>query len=161
MADLIDSCYNSTPELLTLDRTFVKSEILSWDVTPVQFLPSIGATECYIVEDAIWIYDFVGDFYEGSVAFPFPTMIGVYFVGVSGKSSFTYVDEYWKGVVTNTLSDTGGSLSTINIQEGLGQGLEITTNIGTITANSGLTDGTIRLILQYYIKDYSAYWPVP
>lgn len=157
MADLIDSCYNSTNQLLSFDRTFVKSEILAFGAAPIELLPQPGDNKFYDVIEATWVYKFVGDTYLPSGS-PVPDLIYLSY-GTTGDDIDAWVSTNGWGESDDELFWNKMGAPQITKVD-LNQSLVITTRTGqNITANSLNTDGTIRLSFDYYIKNINSSWP--
>ena len=143
----------------TFDQTFDKADLTALVASPQAILPAPGANKLYHFNKVIYLYDFDGDVYNSGAAtnvqleFDAPNtsqIASIQQAKMTGGSDFF-----------DLRSRTNLSMN-VRTEDFFNAGVILTTSNGLeLTANSGATNGTLRVIIEYKIEDYSAYWPIP
>ena len=142
----------------TFDQTFDKAALTTLAASPQAILPAPGANKAYKFNKIIFLYDFDGDVYNSGALeqVQLEYSLNSNIVAALSQAKMTggsdFFDERSPGFQsTNPI-----------IHDMFNSPIELTTRTGTeLTANSASTDGTLRVIIEYKVEDYSAYWPIP
>ena len=143
---------------LTLDQTFDTAALTTLAASPPTLLPAPGVNKMYKINKVISLYDFDGDVYN---------MGGMEMIQLRYQLNSEQIYSISQAKMTggsDFLDEKSPEFQSINsiTNNIFNSPIELTTRTGTeLTTNSGATSGTLRLIIEYRIEDYNAYWPIP